>query len=222
MIDLVIATGNRHKFRELVELLRVPGVRWHSLAAVHPPLRIRETGRTFEANAIAKARAAANTSGWWAVADDSGIEVAALGGQPGVRSARYAGRHGDDAANNAKLLRALRGVRQAARRAARYRCVLALASPARLLAVARGHWSGRIAFEPKGSGGFGYDPLVVIPRFGKTVAQLPRRVKQRHSHRAMAARRLRPLLRVWVRRASGSAASRRVLAGRRRGLARTA
>lgn len=197
MLDVVIATGNRHKFRELAALLAMRGIRYRSLASIAGAPRVAERGRTFEANAIAKARAVARAAGGLAIADDSGLEVEALRWEPSVRSARYAGRHGDDAANNAKLLRALRGL-PTSRRRARYRCVLVLASPRRVVAVARGHWEGRIARRPRGSHGFGYDPLFEIPRRGHTVGELPASVKARLSHRARAARRLRPTLRQLV------------------------
>lgn len=194
MVEVVIATRNRHKFRELTTLLRVPGIRWRSLADF-PRVSVEdETGRTFDANAVKKARAAARATGCVALADDSGVEVEALGGAPGLRSARFSGRHGDDAANNAKLLRLLRGVR-GGKRKARYRCSLALATPSRLVAITQGTWAGRIAERPAGRGGFGYDPIFFIPSRGKTVGQLPQRLKQHLSHRAAAARRMRPILR---------------------------
>ena len=193
MPDIVMATGNRHKAKELRQLLAVRGVRWRTLAD-YPHLRpVRENGRTFQANAIKKAVAVAKATGRLAVADDSGLEVEALGWGPGVRSARFAGAHGKDEANNRKLLRLLRGVPMSRRRA-RYRCALALASAEGLIAVAHGTWTGRIALQSKGQGGFGYDPLFIVPRFGKTVGELPARVKRRFSHRAAAARRLRARL----------------------------
>lgn len=199
MREIVLATGNPHKFRELRGLLRVPGIRWRSLADF-PGLRaVRETGRTFEANAAKKALAMARATGLWAIADDSGIEVKALGWAPGVRSARFAGRHGNDAANNKKLLRLLRAV-PALRRTARYRCVLALASPTRVHALTRGVWRGRIAATPAGQGGFGYDPIFWLPARGKTVAQLPASLKQRLSHRALAAKRMQRVLSNLTRR----------------------
>lgn len=217
MLDIVIASRNRHKVRELIALLPVRGIRWHSLDEFPRVKPAAETGKTFEANAVKKARAMARATGHLALADDSGIEVDALGGLlPGVRSARFAGSHGDDAANNRKLLRLL-GERPLPQRRARYRCVLALASPTDLLALAHGAWQGHIAQHPAGRGGFGYDPIFIVPRIGKTVGQLPQRVKQRLSHRAVCARRLRPLLRRLV-----SAASRRVPAGYRPARARVA
>jgi len=210
MLDIVIATRNRHKFRELKELLRAPGIRWHSLEAFPRVPLIDERGRTFDANAIKKARVVARATDCLALADDSGLAVDALGGLPGIASARFAGRHGDDAANNKKLLRLL-GSRSLAKRRARYHCSLALASPTRVLGVVQGRWEGRIAMRPAGSSGFGYDPVFLVPRYGKTVGQLPRRLKQRLSHRAMAARRLRPVLKRLAKRATeGSDPSRGV------------
>ena len=216
MIDIVIATRNRHKFRELKALLRTRGVRWHSLMAFPAVHSIDETGRTFDANAINKALAVARATGYLALADDSGLEVDVLGGNPGVRSARFAGRHGDDRANNQKLLRLLNGLPSTKRRA-RYRCSLALASPrlqaitqggrrgrsgersrttspSHVVALTQGTWHGRIATRPAGHRGFGYDPLFLVPRYGKTVGQLAVATKQRLSHRARAARRMRPVL----------------------------
>jgi XTP/dITP diphosphohydrolase len=154
---------------------------------------VRETGRTFEANAIKKARAIAKATGRLALADDSGIEVDALGGAPGVSSAHFAGRHGDDAANNAKLLRVLRAV-PTVKRTARYRCVLALASPTETIAIAEGVWEGRIARVPEGKGGFGYDPIFWVPARRCMAAQLAAAEKNRLSHRAQAARRMRLVL----------------------------
>lgn len=199
MLEIVIATKNRKKFVELKALLRVDGIRWRSLAEYPRVPAVRETGLTFEANAVKKARAVAGATGRFAVADDSGLEVEALGWAPGVRSARFAGRHGDDEANTRHLLRLLEGLPMAKRRA-RYRCVLALADPSRVLAVTRGTLAGRIATRPRGHGGFGYDPVFLVPRLGKTVGELPLATKQRLSHRALAARRLRPALRRLARR----------------------
>jgi XTP/dITP diphosphohydrolase len=193
MFDIVIATRNPHKVRELTGLLKVAGIRWRSLREFPSVRPVKETGRTFDANARQKARAAARATGCWAMADDSGLEVEALRWGPGVRSARFAGAHGNDRANNEKLLRRLRGVPREKRRA-RYRCTLALASPRGAVTLARGAWSGRIAMVPAGRRGFGYDPVFLVPRLGKTVAQLPASTKHRLSHRAAAARGLRPML----------------------------
>ena len=198
MVEIVIATRNPKKFRELKALLAVRGLRWRSLTDFPRLSPVRETGRTFQENARKKALAAARATGGLAVADDSGLEVRALSGGPGVRSARFAGRHGNDHANNAKLLRLLEGL-PPSRRVARFRCVLALASPNEVLAVTEGTLAGRIAKTPRGHRGFGYDPIFIVPRLGKTVAQLPAAVKNRISHRAQAARRLQRVLRRLTR-----------------------
>jgi len=197
MLEIVIATRNRHKFRELRQLLAMRGVRWRALTEFPRVPTPKETGSTFDANAVAKARGVAQRTRCVALADDSGLEVTALHGVPGVRSARFSGAHGDDAANNRKLLRMLEGIPDS-RRGARYRCTLALAAPDRVLAVARGTWRGRIAQRAAGRSGFGYDPLFVVPRLRKTVGQLPARTKARLSHRAQAARRLKRRLRQLI------------------------
>jgi XTP/dITP diphosphohydrolase len=212
MLDIVIATGNRHKFRELTALLHMPGIRWHSLAEFPRLLALRERGTTFDANAISKARAVARATQLVALADDSGIEVDALGGRPGVRSARFAGTHGEDVTNNVKLLASMQGV-PSRKRGARYQCSLALVQGGRVIALTRGTWGGRIATAPRGRGGFGYDPLVVVPKLGKTVAQLGPGIKRRYSHRAVAARHMRRVLArmvtVTARGRTASARSRR-------------
>ncbi|MBI4323143.1 MAG: RdgB/HAM1 family non-canonical purine NTP pyrophosphatase [Candidatus Omnitrophica bacterium] len=197
MPEIVIATRNHHKYRELAALLRLREVRWRSLEAFPDLPAVEERGRTFRANALKKARLIARATGCWALADDSGLEVAALRQAPGVRSARFSGRHGNDHANNAKLLRLLRGVPDP-KRDARYRCVLALASPETLLAVAEGTLRGRIAQAPRGRGGFGYDPVFLLPRLTRTVAQLSAAAKNRLSHRAKAAQAMRRLLKRLV------------------------
>jgi XTP/dITP diphosphohydrolase len=182
---LVVATGNPGKLRELRELLAGLALEilpQAELGVPSPP----ETESSFLGNALLKARHAARLTGAVAVADDSGLEVDALGGAPGVWSARYAGEGADDAANNARLLEALADV--PAPRRARYRAVIVLVrgahDPAPL--VAEGVWEGRIATAPRGSGGFGYDPLFVVGDGELTAAQLPAAVKNRLSHRAQA------------------------------------
>ena len=189
-LQIVIATRNPHKFRELTALLVVPGIRWRSLAKFSRVPAIREDGATFEANAGKKARLTARATGCFALADDSGLEVKVLGGAPGIRSARFAGRHGDDRANNIKLLKQLESVPMS-RRQAQFRCVLALASPTKILKITEGILRGRIAPAPKGKQGFGYDPIFLVPRLRRTVAQLPSTVKNRMSHRALAVAKMR-------------------------------
>ena len=191
---LVIATGNPGKLREFKDLLEgLPfEVFAQSALGVVP---VPETGTTFAANALAKARHAAEVSGEAALADDSGLEVDALDGAPGVYSARYAGAGAGDTANNAKLLTALADLPMR-QRAARYRCVLAFVNdpddPAPTLA--EGVWEGCILSAPRGAGGFGYDPLFWVPELGASAAELPRVEKNRIGHRGRAFAVLRELL----------------------------
>ncbi|MEO8444599.1 MAG: RdgB/HAM1 family non-canonical purine NTP pyrophosphatase [Gammaproteobacteria bacterium] len=191
--DLVLASGNAGKVREFQALLGSAWrVRTQSEFGVEP---VEETGDTFLANALLKARHAARIAGLPALADDSGLEVDALGGEPGVRSARYAGSGADDAANNARLLAALAGVAEE-QRTARYRCVLVwVAGPDDdRPVVAEGVWEGRILPEPRGTAGFGYDPLFLDPATGLSAAELAPAAKNSRSHRGLALARLLDLL----------------------------
>jgi XTP/dITP diphosphohydrolase len=200
---LVVATRSAHKLRELRDILQLAGTDFVSLDDVGVRGEPVEDGLTFETNARIKARFAARVTGLPALADDSGLEVEALGGAPGVRTRRYAGPDATDADNNAKLLRELDG-RPPAERVARYVCVLALAlpdaaSPGGLqLVTRRGTSRGRIAPEPRGNGGFGYDPLFEPAREragGRTFGQYGAAEKDAISHRGRAARRMAPVLR---------------------------
>ncbi len=200
MIELVVATGNPGKVRELQALIPAGFVLRSLVEAGLSP--VEETGMTFTENAALKALAAARGSGQLALADDSGLEVDALDGAPGIYSARYAGEPSNDAANIAKLLTALEGV-SAAKRSARFRCAVALASPGGLIATADGRCEGAIGFAPHGDHGFGYDPVFVLPD-GRTMAQLPAREKNDISHRAQAIRALRPALERLTLESAGS------------------
>lgn len=193
---LVLASANRGKQRELAALLAPLGFTLR-LAAQWGLASAAETGATLEENALLKARYAARATGLPALADDSGLEVDTLQGRPGVHSARYAGPGASDADNNARLLAQLAGC-PAARRTARYRCVLALVCSAQDEAplLARGVWEGHIAQAPAGHGGFGYDPVFVPHGFERTVAEMPGELKQRDSHRARAAAELATQLRA--------------------------
>jgi XTP/dITP diphosphohydrolase len=200
---LLVATRSTHKLRELRELLDLQATDLVSLDDVGITDDPVEDGATFEANAAIKARSGARATGLPALADDSGIEVDALGGLPGVRTRRYAGENATDADNNAKLLGALRGL-PPERRGARYVCVLALALPETAgrrgglpLIVARGTCRGRIAEAPRGTGGFGYDPIFEPrsePPGGRTLGLWTPAEKHAISHRARAARQLAPRL----------------------------
>ena len=197
-ISCVVATRNRGKLREIVPLLAGLPFTLHTIDELAPDAELREDGDTFEANALAKARQAARATGLPAIADDSGLEVAALSGAPGVHSARYAGLPSDDARNNAKLLEALRAI-PAAQRAARFRCVAVFVDPARGIELVRpGECSGDILDAPRGDLGFGYDPLFLVPALGRTMAELPLDEKNRLSHRAAAFRALADALRAAV------------------------
>lgn len=201
---LVVATRSAHKLRELRELLDLRRAELVSLDDLAVPGEPVEDGATFEANAAKKARWAARATGLPALADDSGIEVAALDGAPGVRTRRYAGPAATDDENNAKLLAALDGL-PPDRRGARYVCVLALAMPdtggprgGLVVVTARGTARGRIAAVPRGEAGFGYDPIFEPesePPGGRTLGQWTAAEKNRISHRGRAARRMSPLLR---------------------------
>ncbi len=186
-MEIVLATSNVGKQRELAGLLAPLGFDLR-LAREFGLASAPETGNSFVANAEQKARYVARGSGLPALADDSGLEVDALEGRPGIYSARYAGVGASDAANNARLLAELAGVPPAAR-TARYRCVLALVRSAEDPAprLGQGSWEGRIALAPAGSGGFGYDPLFIPEGYSQTVAELPPTLKQALSHRARAA-----------------------------------
>jgi XTP/dITP diphosphohydrolase len=191
---LVIATGNAGKLREFRSLLAGLPFELTSSAELRMPSP-EETGETFLANALLKARHAASLSGSAAIADDSGLEVDALNGAPGIFSARYAGSGADDAANNAKLLRSLAGLPHERRRA-RYRCVLVLVDSAVDAAplIAEADWQGFILDAPRGGEGFGYDPYFWLPELNQTAAELQPVEKNRLSHRGKALRALRDQL----------------------------
>ncbi|MBM4042126.1 MAG: XTP/dITP diphosphatase [Planctomycetes bacterium] len=182
---IVLGSRNPGKLREVrAALARLP-VELRSLDAYPRVEMPEETGETFAENARLKALALAKQLGLWLLADDSGLCVDALGGRPGVRSARYAGPGATDAAKVAKLLCELRGVEDA-RRTARFVCALALASPEGVLLEVEAACEGRIIEAPRGHDGFGYDPVFLCPEFGATFAELPLETKNRVSHRGRA------------------------------------
>jgi XTP/dITP diphosphohydrolase len=190
---LVFATTNRGKLREVGAILAADGVTVVGSADVVPGWQVVEDGVTFAANARIKAVDLARRSGLPTLGDDSGLEVDALGGRPGVRSARYAGAHATDAANVALLLRELHDTPDEARGAA-FRCALALAWPDGAVVEADGRCEGRIARSPRGAGGFGYDPVFVDPESGHTFGELPAETKNAFSHRRRALDALRRAL----------------------------
>ncbi len=185
MKELLVATGNHGKLRELEHLLDGVVERIRSLADFPDIGAAIEDGETFEENAVKKACHAALASGLPAIADDSGLVVDALGGRPGVYSARFAGEGAGDAANNDRLLAELAAV-GAEKRTAAFRSVIALCMPNGDCRTFAGEVRGLILAEPAGEGGFGYDPLFLVPEYGKTMAELPLTVKNRISHRGKA------------------------------------
>jgi XTP/dITP diphosphohydrolase len=193
MTRICVATTNRGKQRELVELL----ADWRG-EIVFPQdlgieIEIEETGQTFAENAALKAVAYARAAGLPALADDSGLEVDALGGAPGIYTARYAGPGASDEERYCKLLDALKDI-PFDRRGARFRCAVAIAHPNGRVDTAEGRCEGVIAFAPRGENGFGYDPVFYLPERDCTMAQLPSETKNQISHRATALRAARPLL----------------------------
>ncbi len=186
MTELVLASGNPGKLRELSALLDDLGYHLVPQSQFGVP-EVAETGTTFVENAIIKARHAAEITGLPALADDSGIEVDALGGAPGVYSARFSGDGATDASNNALLVEKLRDV-PPERRSARYRAVIVFmrhaADPSPI--ICEGSWEGQIRLEPAGAGGFGYDPYFYLPELGCTSAELSADEKNRRSHRGQA------------------------------------
>ena len=193
MKRLVVASGNRGKLREIAEILATLGIE----PIAQGELGVSEAEEpfgTFVENALAKARHASAHTGLPALADDSGICVGALGGAPGVHSARFAGEPKSDDRNNALLVERLRG---SADRSAHYTCVMVLVRHAQdpEPIIADGRWYGEVIETPSGAGGFGYDPYFLVPAYGRTVAELTPDEKNAVSHRGMALRRLLELLR---------------------------
>lgn len=194
---LILGSRNKKKLGELKDLLG-DLVEVSDLSPFPNAPDVDETGSTFEENAKLKAATLAPALNAWVLGEDSGLCVPKLGGAPGIFSARYAGTHGDDAANNAKLLDAMKHL-EGDDRAAYYVSTAALANPqGEIVAVVDGKCWGRIARERKGTGGFGYDPLFIVPEYHATFGELSSVVKHALSHRGRAMAKLRPLLRKWM------------------------
>lgn len=197
--ELVVATKNKKKLQEIRELLKDLPLRVTSFEDYPGAPRIVEDGRTFEQNAIKKAATIALYTRKLVLGEDSGLEVKVLHNRPGVYSARYAGEGATDLKNNRKLLSELKGV-PLKKRGGRYRCAVALADGRGLIGVVSGTCSGRIALQPKGTFGFGYDPLFLIEKFGKTFAQLGPEVKHAMSHRFRALKKARGLMERYLKK----------------------
>jgi XTP/dITP diphosphohydrolase len=192
-----VATRNDGKVREIRELLKGIGVRVQSLRDISSSIQVKEDGLSFAENALKKARAYAQAHQMLTIADDSGLEVDALGGRPGVYSARYAAEHASDQENNRKLLEEIAGI-PASRRGCRFRCCIAIVSPEGRKAIVEGACRGRIGWKEVGKRGFGYDPLFVLPSTGKTMAQLTVAEKNRVSHRGKALRKLKRIIKDFL------------------------
>jgi XTP/dITP diphosphohydrolase len=184
-MQLVVATANQAKFQEIVDILSDLRISFLSLASLDGYVPPGETGASYAENAVVKATVAARCSGRWALGEDSGLEVDALGGRPGPLSSRFLGPEATDKDRNQRILELLAAM-PPERRLARFRCVVAVAGPGGELLLAHGVSEGRISEAAAGAHGFGYDPIFLVPDLGKTMAELPRRVKNQISHRARA------------------------------------
>lgn len=194
MIRVVIGSRNKKKLKEMVALLGDLALDLTDLTPYPDAPEVEETAETFVGNAALKATQLAPVLGAWVIGEDSGLCVPALGGAPGVYSARYAGAHGDDQANNDKLLRAMAHL-TGADRSAYYVSTAVLADPTgTVVASVEGRCHGVVVTERRGAGGFGYDPLFLVTEYGKTFGELPPEVKQQMSHRAKAFAELRPMM----------------------------
>jgi XTP/dITP diphosphohydrolase len=205
---ILVATTNPGKVAEIRAMLGRPGgrVQWVGLADFKEIVEIEEDGQTFAENACKKALGYAKATGLWTIADDSGLVIGALGGQPGVKSARFAGERPKgtdrkliDRRNIAKVLKLLEGVPRD-KRTARFVCCLCLAGPEKVLVETEGALEGLIIDKEAGENGFGYDPVFFVPQLNKTVAQLAAEEKNAISHRGNALRKLKPLLERLLRR----------------------
>jgi XTP/dITP diphosphohydrolase len=193
---LLLATNNKGKIREYISLLRDIPYKIVTPAALGIATQVVEVGGSFEENATLKATTQAKESGLLSLADDSGLEVDALGGEPGSLSHRYAGEGATDADRINYLLSKLKNVPEK-ERTARFRCVIAIAGPGGNVKLCSGECRGLITMKPRGNRGFGYDPVFYLPELGKTMAELTLKEKNRVSHRARAAEKARELLMEW-------------------------
>ncbi len=193
MMELVLATRNKDKIREIKNILRGLPVKLFSVQDYPGTPEVEEDGKTLQENAIKKAATIARFTGKWALADDTGLEVAALDGAPGVYAARFAGPDCRYIDNNRKILRLMVGLPRSRRRA-QFKCVIALADPKGKTKTVLGIINGYIGLEMKGKHGFGYDPVFVVPEYNKTFAQLGLKTKNKISHRALALEKMKKVL----------------------------
>jgi len=192
---VIVATRNQGKIREIRNALKGVGLRIYSLSDFPDIPEIEEDGKSFAENALKKARFYSKYFGKLTIADDSGLEVDGLKGLPGIYSARYAGEMVSSQENNQKLLREMQGL-PISKRGARFKCFIAVVSQDGEEAIAEGSCKGTIGFKEKGRKGFGYDPLFILPKYGKTMAQLSLEEKNAISHRGKALRKIRKIIKA--------------------------
>lgn len=202
-MELVVATRNKKKLKEIKDILKGIPLKILSLSDYPRTPHITEDGKTFEANAVKKALKIARFTGRLTIGEDSGLCVDALCGEPGVYSSRFAGRGKSDLKNNLKVLKLL-GNLALNKRKAHYICAVALADKDGLIGVVGGKCEGIIGFEQRGKSGFGYDPLFIIPRYGKTFAQLGERIKHKMSHRFRALEKAKKVIQKYIEKNKGS------------------
>jgi XTP/dITP diphosphohydrolase len=196
-MQLIVATRNRDKLKEIRTLLKALPLKVKSLDSFKNVPDVIENGRTLESNAKKKAVQTSRFLKTLVVADDSGLEIKALGGKPGVYSARFSGKNATYDSNNEKVLRLLKNI-SAGKRKAAFRCVMAIADKGRIIAVAEGRCSGRIGFKPLGREGFGYDPLFIPDGYKKTFAQIGMKRKNSISHRSKALKKARVIIKRYI------------------------
>jgi XTP/dITP diphosphohydrolase len=192
-LEVIVATRNRGKIREIREALKGLGLRIYALSDFPNVPEIEEDGKSFTENALKKARFYSKHFGKLAIADDSGLEVSSLKGLPGIYSARYVRERASSQENNQKLLREMKDV-PISKRGAKFKCIIAVVSPDGREVIAEGECKGRIGFKEKGKKGFGYDPLFILPKYGKTMAELSLEAKNRISHRGKALKKIRRII----------------------------
>jgi XTP/dITP diphosphohydrolase len=190
---LIVATRNKGKIREIREALKGLGLRIHALSDFPDVPETEEDGKSFTENALKKARFYSRVFGKLTLADDSGLEVDSLKGMPGIYSARYSGEKASSRENNQKLLKEMASI-PLSKRGARFKCIMAMVSPDGKEAMTEGSCKGRIGMREKGKKGFGYDPLFILPKYGKTMAELSLREKNKISHRGEALRKLKKIV----------------------------
>jgi XTP/dITP diphosphohydrolase len=196
-LEVIVATRNKGKIREIREALKGLGLRVYALSDFPDVPEIEEDGKSFTENALKKARFYSKVFGKLTLADDSGLEVDSLRGMPGIYSARYSGERASSRENNQKLLKEMEGI-PLSKRGAQFKCMMAMVSPSGKETMTEGVCKGRIGMREKGRRGFGYDPLFILSRYGKTMAELSLKEKNRISHRGKALRKIKKMIKAFM------------------------